>query len=40
VVEHTSSGTRNTLRRCLELQARIFARIALGTRREYEGMVS
>lgn len=36
---HRPSSQENTLRRCLELQARLFARVALGERREYEGMV-
>jgi len=35
---HTPSSQENTLRRCLELQARIFARVAMGERREYEGV--
>lgn len=38
VVTHTSSGTQNTLRRCFELQARIFARVVTGARQEYEGV--
>lgn len=39
VVAHPTSGN-NTLRRCLELQCRIFARTVLGTRSEYEGLVA
>jgi CRISPR-associated protein Cas1 len=39
-VEHTASGMRNTLRRCLELQARLFARVVLGGRQEYVGLVA
>ncbi len=38
-VIHTPSGERNTIRRCFELQARIFARVVLGARAEYEGVV-
>jgi CRISP-associated protein Cas1 len=39
IVAHPTSGN-NTLRRCLELQTRIFARTVLGTRNEYEGLVA
>jgi CRISPR-associated protein Cas1 len=39
VVLHTPSGQQNTLRRCLELQARLFARVVMGERQEYEGLV-
>lgn len=38
-VLHTPSGEHNTIRRCFELQARIFARVVMGARAEYEGMV-
>lgn len=38
-VEHSGSENRQTLRRCIELQARIFARTVLGSRHEYEGLV-
>jgi CRISP-associated protein Cas1 len=38
-VVHTASGTQNRLRRCMELQARIFARVVSGERAEYEGLV-
>jgi CRISPR-associated protein Cas1 len=37
---HTPSGAQNTLRRCFELQARIFARVVTGGRQEYEGVVA
>jgi len=36
---HTPSGERNTIRRCIELQARIFARVVMGAREAYEGVV-
>ena len=36
---HTPSGERNTIRRCFELQARIFARVVMGAREGYEGVV-
>lgn len=36
---HTPSGERNTIRRCFELQARIFARVVMGAREAYEGVV-
>lgn len=36
---HTPSGERNALRRCFELQARIFARVVMGARDAYEGVV-
>lgn len=36
---HTPSGERNTIRRCFELQARIFARVVMGARAGYEGTV-
>jgi hypothetical protein len=35
---HGPSGAQNMLRRCLELQARIFARVVMGARQEYEGL--
>lgn len=38
LIAHPSSGN-NTLRRCLELQTRTYARTVLGTRSEYEGLV-
>jgi CRISPR-associated protein Cas1 len=38
-VMHGPSAAQNTLRRCLELQARIFARVVMGAREEYEGLV-
>jgi CRISPR-associated protein Cas1 len=38
-VVHTPSGATNTLRRCFELQARIFARVVIGQREQYEGLV-
>ncbi|MBM4460048.1 MAG: CRISPR-associated endonuclease Cas1 [Chloroflexi bacterium] len=38
-VLHTPSGERNTIRRCFELQARIFARVVVGDRAGYEGVV-
>ncbi len=37
---HRPSGQENTLRRCLELQARLFARVVTGERKEYEGLVA
>jgi len=39
-VLHRPSGNRRRLRDCLSLQARIFERVVLGTRGEYEGMVA
>ena len=36
---HTPGGEHNTIRRCFELQARIFARVVMGGREGYEGMV-
>jgi CRISPR-associated protein Cas1 len=39
-VVHAASGEQNTLRRCLELQARIFARVVMGARQGYEGLVA
>lgn len=38
-IRHTPSGSQNTLRRCFELQARIFARVVMGERKVYEGVV-
>lgn len=40
LVLHGPSGTRNTLRRCMELQARSFARVVLAGGAEYEGLVA
>lgn len=37
-ISHSPSGTRNSMRRCFELQARIFARVVLGERQQYEGV--
>ncbi len=37
---HSPSGQQNSLRRCLELQARIFARVVMGERQEYEGLIN
>lgn len=39
-IRHTPSGNDNTLRRCLELQAHIFARVVMGERGEYAGVVA
>ncbi len=39
-IRHSASGTENTLRRAIELQARIFARVVMGERREYVGVVA
>jgi CRISPR-associated protein Cas1 len=36
---HTASNQQNTLRRCLELQTRIFARVVMGERSTYEGVI-
>lgn len=38
-VQHTASRTQQKLRRCLELQARIYARLVMGERADYEGLV-
>lgn len=38
-ISHTPSGEQNVLRRCYELQARIFARVVMGGRDQYEGVV-
>ena len=37
---HRPSGQENTLRRALELQVRLFARVVTGERKEYEGLVA
>ncbi|MFN8493504.1 MAG: CRISPR-associated endonuclease Cas1 [Caldilineaceae bacterium] len=39
VLLHKPSESRQKLRRCFELQARIYARVVLETRSEYEGLV-
>lgn len=39
-IRHTPSGNENTVRRAMELQARIFARVVMGERREYVGVVA
>lgn len=39
-IRHNPSGNDNTLRRCIELQARIFARVVLNERGQYEGVVA
>lgn len=39
-VQHTASRTQQKLRRCLELQTRIYARVILEARSEYEGLVN
>jgi CRISPR-associated protein Cas1 len=39
-VQHTASRTQQKLRRCLELQARLYARTVLETRGEYEGLIA
>jgi CRISPR-associated protein Cas1 len=39
-VVHTPSGTQTALRRTLELQARIYARVVMGERAAYEGVVN
>jgi len=38
-VLHTDSHTQQSLRRCMELQARIYARVVLETRQSYQGLV-
>lgn len=38
-VAHAPSNGQQRLRRCLELQARIYARVVMETRGEYEGLV-
>ena len=39
-VDHNPSGQRRLLRHCLELQARIYASVVMGTRKEYVGLVA
>ncbi len=39
LVRHAASGTQNTIRRCYELQARLFTRLVMGERGEYVGVV-
>jgi CRISPR-associated protein Cas1 len=39
-VTHTASGLQNRLRRCLELQARIYAGVVMGNRTDYAGLVA
>ncbi len=39
-VDHNPSGQQRLLRHCLELQARIYASVVMGTRREYVGLVA
>ncbi|MCB0086005.1 MAG: CRISPR-associated endonuclease Cas1 [Caldilineaceae bacterium] len=38
LVLHGPSQMQNTIRRCFELQARIYARVIMGERQEYEGV--
>lgn len=38
IVTHTDSGARQRLRRCLELQTRIYAGVVLGSRSAYSGL--
>jgi CRISPR-associated protein Cas1 len=38
-VQHTASRTQQKLRRCFELQARIYARVIMEARTEYEGLM-
>ena len=38
-IVHTPSNTQTMLRRCLELQARLYARVVVGERSEYEGVI-
>lgn len=38
-IVHTPSGVQTPVRRCLELQARLYARIVLGERSNYEGVI-
>jgi len=40
VVYHKSSDSQNKIRRCFELQARIYARVILGDRAKYDGLVA
>lgn len=39
-VKHPASESQQTLRRCIELQARVFARFVMGTRGDYEALVA
>ena len=39
-VLHTDSQTQQTIRRCMELQARIYGRVVLETRQQYQGLVA
>jgi CRISPR-associated protein Cas1 len=39
VVLHTDTRTQQTLRHCMELQARIYGRVVLETRQRYQGLV-
>lgn len=38
-IVHTPSGVQTAMRRCLELQARLYARVVLGEQRTYEGVI-
>jgi CRISP-associated protein Cas1 len=38
VVQHPGSGSGQTLRRCIELQARSYARFVMGSRRDYDAL--
>lgn len=38
-VKHTDSDALQTLRRCMELQARIYGRVVMETRQSYQGLV-
>lgn len=40
VVAHAESGANQRLRRCLELQARVFARVVTGQRTDYRGLMA
>jgi len=39
VIVHAPSGQKQVIRRCYELQARLFARLVMAGREEYEGVV-
>ncbi|HRJ42505.1 MAG TPA: hypothetical protein PL105_11520, partial [Caldilineaceae bacterium] len=39
-VDHNPSGQLRLLRHCFELQARIYASVVMGTRKEYVGLVA
>jgi len=39
VIVHSPSGQKQVIRRCYELQARLFARLVMAGREEYEGVV-